>query len=124
MAALNALYPATVSVRRPNVAHGNNATSVGDQGFAGDDSVTAETAVLSNIPANISFKSKDYRNPTDLPTDSRGTIWLITIPVTSAARGTILVGDIIVDDLKARYRVAAPDWQILGYQLLAEMLNT
>lgn len=123
MATTNPLYPRTITVSRMKVQQSGGAPVVGDVGFSGDDPVLGENIILSGIPANISYKGANYRNPVQAPTDARGSRYLITIPLGSAALGSITVGDIVTDDVGLRYRVAAPDFQILGYELQVELLN-
>lgn len=116
---VNLLYPRTIQIRRPNKPA---TTAVGDVGFGGDDQITNETVILINIPANISYKGRGYSAPAELPTDSKGSRWVITLPVNAAKLGTIHPNDIAVDDTGLRYKVDGPDWQILGYELQCELL--
>jgi len=120
---VNLLYPRTVSVSRMKTAASGNTPQVGDVGFRGDAPVTGETVIIANVPANVSYRGSNLRNPADLPTDARGSRYLITIPAANAPCGSITYGDIVTDDVGLRYRVAAPDFQLLGYELQVELLD-
>lgn len=120
----NTLYPRTISIRRPNVSKNGatpSAPAVGDVGYFGDDPVD-ETVILSNLPANISYKGRGYSLSAGLPTDTKGSRWVVTIPAANAPLGSIRPNDVVVDDIGLRYRIDGPDYQILGYELQVELL--
>jgi hypothetical protein len=113
---MSTLYPRTISLRRPNATG-----AVGATGYGGVDPVN-ETVLMSGIPANISYERVGRGNPTNLPTTSRQSTWLIVLPSQYSTAGQILPGDMIVDDQGLRYKVYAPDWQVLGYNLHVELM--
>jgi acid phosphatase family membrane protein YuiD len=113
------LYPRTISIVRPGVQSG-----AGNQGYLGEMPST-ETAVVSGISCSIQQK-KEGRNPdASLPGDiAKRSMWRIFIPLNAVALGVIQDRDIVIDDLGIRYQVGAPYWNSLGYNLLAEKLET
>lgn len=115
---VNILYPRTVSVRRqlpPASAPG------GAQVFGGSQPV-AETVILSNICASISYDRVGRGDPAGLPTDPRRANVMIILPLSAASQGQVQTDDIIVDDQGTRYQVYYADWQIVGYTLHTELL--
>lgn len=111
------LYPRTVSIRRQVPP----ATQGGQLAFGGSQPA-AETVILSNISASISYDRVGRGDPAGLPTDPRRANVMIIIPLSDAGKGSIQVNDIIVDDLNTRYQVYYADWQIVGYTLHTELL--
>jgi len=108
------LYPRTISVYR-NAA----SASAGLQPYS--DAI-APTLVASGIPATIDLKKESGVQPAGLPGDTaRRTYWNINFP---GALGLVLDRDIIVDDLGQRYQVTGAYWTMLGYQVLAERLES
>ena len=112
------LYPRTISVRRQGTA-----PQVGQVGFGGDAPVQ-ETVIFTSLCASIQYSTIGRGNQANLPTDSRRSTWLIMLPANSPATlGTITENDIIQDDVGKRYQVYAADYQVLGYNIRADLLN-
>ncbi len=113
------LYPRTISITRPAAQVG-----VGAIGYGGQAAAT-ETSVASGLPATIQLKKEGKAPDAHLPGDiSKRTLWRIMIPLQSAALGLIKDRDIVTDDLGLRYQVMAPYFSSLGYDILAERLET
>lgn len=111
-------YPRTVSIVRPN-----SSVTVGATGFGGiDPNNNSETTTFTGLPANISYERVGRNSNANLPTDSRKSAWMITLPAGAVAVGAILENDIVVDETGKRYQIYSADWQILGYALHAELL--
>lgn len=105
------LYPRTIAVHRPAPQSGAGRLSYGGQVQAD------ETPVCADIPASIQERREGGGNPTRLPGDAKVPTHHIYIPRGKLAKGTVKTGDIIIDDLEARYQVQAPYWDSLGYRL-------
>lgn len=108
------LYPRTITILRPA-----KTTGVGALPYAADVAAT-ETTVLSTIPAAIQAQKEVGRLATKLPGDVglRG-FWTI---IFQAPNGTVLPGDIVLDDQGQRYQIVTNYWTTLGYQCMAEQL--
>lgn len=112
------LYPRTVNITRPAPP-----TGVGARGYGGV-SAAQETAVASGLPANIQFAKMRGKTDAGVPADGEKTFWKVLLPKSAAANGLIQARDIVTDDLGQRYQVTAPYWNSLGYNLMAERLET
>lgn len=116
---MSLLYPRTLTITRPHKQAG-----VGAQPYGGATLAT-ETPVVSGVPASIQQKKEGAAPSAGLPGDAvKRTSWRIFIPVAALADGVIQTHDIVTDDLGVRYQVGAPYWNILGYNLLTERLES
>lgn len=112
------LYPRTIAVHRSNTQ-----TAVGALNYSGETE-TDEKVITSGLPASIQHRSgKGLRGglPADAPNKAE---WFIFIPAANAGIGLISERDIIVDELGKRYMISAAYWNVLGYRLYAELLQT
>lgn len=119
---VNVIYPRTVSIRRPKTEPG-----IGVQGYGGVAPMN-EIVIASGLIASIQYERVGLKNVANLPTDSRRSTWLIIIPVSASPSllgtpGLITENDIVVDDLGKRYQVYAADWQVLAYNIHAQLLT-
>ena len=120
---MSILYPRTVSVRRQKASG-----AVGGKVGYGGDNPNTEAVIASGLSASIQYKRVGVANPTNLPADSRRPQWVIVIPqagnTTNISLGLIAENDVVQDEIGRRYQVYAADWQVTGYQLLVELLNS
>ena len=114
MAMSRFLYPRTVSIRRPITTNSGGLQS----GYSGDQAAN-ETPIASNLPASIQASSSFRATSSDaLPGAQPGPgRWMIFIPRSALAKGSVIEDDTVVDDEDVRYQVADPYWNSLGYRL-------
>lgn len=113
------LYPRTITVTRPT-----KQTGVGAQPYGGA-TIATESFVVDDVPASIQQKKEGSAPAAGLPGDAvKRTSWRIFIPLAALADGVIQTHDVVTDDLGVRYQVGAPYWNSLGYNLLAERLES
>lgn len=113
------LYPRLVTVNRPGAQ-----TSVGFQAdYAGDQAVTETVIVAEPVPASIQARREGTKDQVGLPDDTTAPYWYVFIPVYALAKGVILKGDIVIDELGLRYQVVTPYWDSLGYRASTLLLN-
>jgi len=117
---MSILYPRTISIRRESTI--TPPAQQGQIGYGGAAPVS-ESIIASGLSASIQYERVGRENPSRLPTDTRRSTWLILIPLSDADFGLITENDIVLDDLGKRYQVYAADFQPLGYNLHAELLN-
>lgn len=109
------IYPRTVSVVR--------ATTTTAAGLVNYNDLEEESTVAAGLAASIQLKKERGRPAADVPGDALArTLWSILIP--NQENGLIQVRDVIVDEIGIRYQVLAPYWNSLGYNILAERLES
>jgi len=111
------LHPRTIAVHRPATQATGGRLPYGGQTQA------SETEVACGIPASIQERKEGSQNPTGIPSDVKVPSHYIFIPRGKLANGTVRSGDIVIDELGARYQVQAPYWDSLGYRLTAMSLE-
>lgn len=112
------IYPRRITIKRPAVQ-----TGIGAVGYAGELQST-ETVVATGLPASIQLKKEGGAPSSNLPGDvSKRPFYLVMIPASAAALGTINRQDIVTDDLGNRYQVQSNYWNSLGYALFTEQLE-
>lgn len=110
-----------VTIRRPNAS---SPAQFGQVGQYGGVQPTNEAVIAADLPASIQYDRMGRTPDADLPSAPTGrSTWKIFIPADVAAKGTILRGDTVVDDLGERYVVNAPEWGRFGHQLRADKLT-
>lgn len=116
------IFDRTVAVHRLKTVAGSSDT-IGLTGYSGAEqsltSAEGETVLFTDLPASIQLGAagRTTRNA-GLPGDATTKpIWIIQIPATAISLYDIRDRDIILDDEKYRYEVAANYWTDLGYQL-------
>ncbi len=96
------LYPRQITISRQN-----QDPTVGSQPYSGV-SPDNETEIASGIAAHIQIDKGSLAHAAKLPADAPyQSLFKI---IFKAARGLVLTGDIITDDLGNRYQVITPDW--------------
>lgn len=85
---------------------------------------SAETVVLSDLPATIDFTTRGPDPVSKVPSDAVGrTLWRIFVPAGSVSPGAIHRDDIATDDLGRRYKLNEPLWGSIDVQIEAELLR-
>lgn len=112
------LYPRTIAIKRPATPPKAVFGTVVYQGIQ----PATETTVLQGISASIQFDRIGRSNPDDMPATSKLGYYRIMIPGPSAALGSILKNDIVVDDLGIRYQIEEPVWTSLGHELIGQIV--
>ena len=98
-------------------------TGVGAQPYGGLVP-SNETAIFKALPASIQEDRQRGTTESKTPTAAPGRSgWRVLIPRAAAAKGTIQERDVVVDDLGKRYVVIAAYWNVLGYNLVVELLQ-
>ncbi|ADE12140.1 hypothetical protein [Sideroxydans lithotrophicus] len=113
------LYPRAVMVTRPT-----QPTGVGAVAYGGEQQSTETPVVATPVPANIQLAKERGKPDANLPADAGKTLWKVFIPLQAVALGTILMRDVITDDLGQRYQVIGPYWNSLGHSCVCERLET
>lgn len=112
-------YPRRVSILRLPLRTGVGALPYG--GHVQAD----ESAVFQGLPAGVQLRRASGRPEPDLPADALNrTLWRISIPRRALPIGAIQVRDIVVDDMGDRWHVTAAQFSLIGYDLMAERLDT
>lgn len=113
------IYPRTIAITRPT-----QPTGIGAVGYGGE-LPSSETAIATGLPASIQLNRERGRPKAGLPGDvAENTFWKVLIPASAAANGVIRSRDIITDDLGIRYQVEGSYFNSLGYNILAERLES
>ena len=113
------IYPRTVSIKRQALQ-----TGFGAQPPSGSQPAQEQT-LYSGIPASIQQKSTGSRPDARLPADAvNRTFWRVLIPLSAGVTaGSVLRGDIVIDEFGQRHQVIAPYINSLGTDLLVERLE-
>lgn len=115
---MSLVYARTVAIHRAVVD-----TSVGAGSYEGPTEAN-ETVVLSNLPASIQQQRHIKVPDANLPSDAYNKAGFnVFLPKRAAKKGSIVERDIVVDDLGNRYQITGAYWNILGYNLTAELLQ-
>ncbi|WP_218575176.1 hypothetical protein [Limnoglobus roseus] len=122
VAALQALLPILVVEcnRTVTLSRVPRQTAVGAVSYSGMTQQN-ETPYVSGVPCSILQGTKGEKNEADLPGDVRLPWWVLLMP---ASVGTVLYGDLIVDDLGKRYIASSVELTDLGYRITAMQANT
>lgn len=113
------IYPRVVSIVRQSLQTGFGALPPSGSQPA------LEQVLYSGIPASIQQKSTGSRPDAHLPADATNrSYWRVLIPLSAGvAIGSVLRGDIVIDEFGQRHQVVAPYINSLGTDLLVERLE-
>jgi hypothetical protein len=103
-----------ISISRPQPQSGSGA-----QAYSGM-TATNEIAYATNAPCSILQGTKGEKDDANLPSDVRSPWWTLLFP---AAVGSVMLGDLIIDDLGQRYVASSVELTSLGYRLTAMMTD-
>ena len=95
-------------------------TSDGVEEYSGMTAAN-EVAYATGVPCSILQGTKGEKGDVVLPADTRMPWWNILMP---ASVGTVIFGDLIIDDLGRRYVVSSSELTSLGYRLTAMLAMT
>ena len=121
----NPLYARTCAIHRAVTSNTSGAPVVGDVGYSGEGQNTdstgsgGETVIYASLPCSIQGRAMGKVTATGvIPADSPGPpVWIVFVPASSAAKGTIRDRDILIDDEGYRYSVAAAYFSSFGFRL-------
>lgn len=117
----NILYPHTVSLRR------NNEQPVAGQSPYDGLQASAETVIQSAMVANLQIDRTGRPPDSKLPADPIGAPTMkIFFPGTwlgGPGYGVIKINDVLVDGLGNRYQVIVVEWQPIGTQVRAQIME-
>lgn len=121
------LYNDTIAVHRLRTV-ATTGDAVGDVGYSGAEQSTSspegEAVLVTGLPANIQQGAAGRKKSTALPTDIvYAPTWVIFIPASAAAKGTIMDRDILVDQFGYRYEVGQNRYSLFGYRLTCVRLE-
>lgn len=122
VAALQSLLPilAVECNRTVSIYRVSPQTAVGAGNYSGMTTQN-EVAYITGAPCSILQGTRGEKNEADLPGDVRAPWWAILIP---GAVGSVLYGDLIIDDLGRRFIVSLAELTSLGYRLTATLAMT
>jgi hypothetical protein len=124
------LYPRIIEVHRVKSVAGATDTVIGLTGYSGAEASTdpsdpaGEAVLFTDIPASIQAGSTGRKKDSALPQDVVFMpTWIIYIPLSALAKGSVRDRDIIVDDEAYKYEVGQAYWNILGHKLICIRLE-
>lgn len=111
-------YPRTIVFRRPS-----QPVQAGPGAYSGLLPAN-ETLIIANIPANIQIDRTGRPSEARLPADAIGNpTHKFFVPTALLYVGQIKERDVIVDEVGSRYQIVAIEWQTLGVQIRAQLLE-
>jgi hypothetical protein len=113
------IYPRVISITRQPLQTGFGALPP-----SGPKPAT-EVVLYSGVPASIQQKSTGSKPDAHLPADAvNRTFWRIFVPLSAGVTvGSVLRGDIAIDEFGQRYQIIAPYINSLGTNFLVERLE-
>jgi hypothetical protein len=118
------LYPRTITLYRPTTS--GSATGVQT---VQEYTLAQMTRIAVGIACSIQYSVEGGRPLGDEPGDVRTRQeWAVYVPIFAAssaglnAPGLILARDTLIDDAGAKYQIAQASWDVLGWQIRAELL--
>jgi hypothetical protein len=122
VSAFNLLYPHIVSLRR------NMEQPAGGQSAYDGAQASAETVLIVGMAANVQIDRTGRPPDAKLPADPIGApthkIMFPAVSLGGPGYGTIMNRDILVDGLGQRYQVIVVEWQYIGTQVRAQVMET
>jgi hypothetical protein len=103
-----------ITISRPQPQSGSGA-----QGYSGMTAAN-EIAYATGVPCSILQGTKGEKDDANLPSDVRSPWWTILFP---ASVGSVMLGDLLVDDLGQRYVASSVEKTDLGFRLTAMMTD-
>jgi hypothetical protein len=103
-----------ITISRPQPQSGSGA-----QGYSGMTAAN-EIAYASGVPCSILQGTKGEKDDASLPSDVRSPWWTILLP---ASVGSVMLGDLLIDDLGQRYVASSVELTALGFRLTAMMTD-
>jgi len=118
---MSLIYPRLANLRRRPPALGAGAGAGQYDGLQRSD----ETVIATDLPCNIQIDRTGRPPVTGVPGDPIGspTYKFFFAGATVPAQDFILERDILEDELPRRYMVIAVEWQVIGTQVRAQLLE-
>ncbi len=100
-----------ITINRPT-----QSMAPGSNGYI--DPQSSPTEIARNMPASVLLTNSGENSPMKLPSDTKQGTWTIQIPNDFS----ILVGDIVIDDLGQEYVVMIPEESEFGWRLRVQQV--